>query len=78
LFGAPDTDGARARYFSRQEPNPGNVAYNEALPSQAIDTMFSSQYVVTSIRSCDMATPVGKKLLGNPGYKGEPLEKGVG
>src|SRR5439155_20650724 len=56
------TDCAEAivMYFSRQEPNPGNVANNEAVPLQSSVAMFSLQYSLTSKRSGAAATPVGK------------------
>jgi hypothetical protein len=56
------TDCAEAivMYFSRQEPNPGNVANNEAVPLQSTLSMFSLQNSVTSKRSGAAATPVGK------------------
>jgi hypothetical protein len=57
---AVDTDGAIAMYFSRQEPNPGNVANTEAFPLQSTVAMFSEQNSVTSKRSGAAATPVGK------------------
>jgi hypothetical protein len=65
-------------YFSRQEPNPGNVAYTEAVPSQASEMACSVQNGVTSKRSGEAATPVGKKALGKPGNTGLPVENGAG
>ena len=64
---AADCDGAIAMYFSRQEPNPGNVANTVAFPLQSILSMFSEQYSLTSKRSGAAATPVGK---GTPAAKG--------
>jgi hypothetical protein len=66
---AEDCDGAIVMYFSRQEPNPGNIANSEAFPLQSSLSMFSEQYSLTSKRSGAAATPVGK---------GTPLLKGVG
>ena len=62
-------------YFSRQEPNPGNVANTVAFPAQSIDKMSSLQNGVTSKRSGAAATPVGKKALGKPGYMGAPRKR---
>ena len=47
-------------YFSRQEPNPGKVANNETVPWQSIVSMSSVQNSLTSKRSGEAATPVGK------------------
>jgi hypothetical protein len=59
LFGGPDVDGATAMYFSRQEPNPGNVANTVACPLQSIERTSSVQKGLTSKRSGEAATPVG-------------------
>jgi hypothetical protein len=66
-----DCDGAIVMYFSRQEPNPGIVANNETLPSQATVSMFSEQNSLTSKRSGAAATPVGKGGI-------PPTVKGLG
>ena len=47
-------------YFSRQEPNPGIVANIVAFPLQSTLSTFSEQYSLTSKRSGEAATPVGK------------------
>ena len=60
VVAAADVDGTRAMYFSRQEPNPGIVANNEAFPLQSTLSMFSEQNSLTSKRSGAAATPVGK------------------
>src|SRR5947208_1382369 len=57
---AADCDGAIAMYFSRHEPNPGIVANNETVPSQATVSMLSVQYSLTSRLVCEAATPVAK------------------
>src|SRR5439155_16341520 len=60
---AADCDGAIAMYFSRQEPNPGIVANNETVPSQATVSMLSVQYSLTNRSVREAATPVGKGTL---------------